>query len=202
MNFLRNPRTDLSYILVCFFITFISLFLIPILTIKSYWKQPLVKFGTSWGNKKLGLILIILSLVAIPAIYIGTADLALQETYPIAQEWFRSFQTEPQWGLFVIYEILYGILYYIPYEFFWRGFVQFGLKEHWGKWKSILFVTILTTLLHATKPVSEIIGAAAVGIFFGYLADKTESWYYVFEIHYLIGVLNDTFCGLRILGII
>lgn len=202
MNFLKIDRTDLSYTIFCWIITFICLFLIPFYFIRYKWKLPLDQIGTHKGNIKLGKIIILLSLIAIPAMYIGSSDPNLQMMYPIAQDWFRTFDSNPQWWLFVIYEILYGVLYYIPYEFFWRGVVQLGLTKTWGPWKSIIFVTIITTLLHLTKPFSEIIGAAAVGIFFGYLAYKTDSWFYVFEVHYLVGILNDTFCGLRILSII
>ncbi|MBD3350764.1 MAG: CPBP family intramembrane metalloprotease [Candidatus Lokiarchaeota archaeon] len=209
MNFMGIDRTDFNYILFCFGITFISLFLIPLFFNHVFWKYPGNTLGSQLGNKKLGIIILLISLIAIPAMYIGSADPDLQNTYPLAQEWFKSFETNPQWVMFFFYELSYALLYYIPYEFFWRGFVQLGLSKSWGDvnkskgmWKSILLVTVITTILHATKPISEIIGAALVGILFGYLAEKTKSWYYIFGIHCFIGILTDVFCGLRILGLI
>jgi len=206
MNFILIKRSDFFYILFQFIITFITLFLIPAILLKYKWHIKLNIIGTKKGNIKLGLIFLIISIIAIPAMYIGSIDKNLQQTYPLAQDWFRTFSTNPNWFFFIIYEILYGVLYYIPYEFFWRGVVQLGLSNYWndlrGKWKSIIIVTIVTTILHATKPISEIIGAFFIGFLFGYIAYKTDSWYYVFGIHYLIGISNDVFCGLRILGII
>ncbi|MHA1341673.1 MAG: CPBP family glutamic-type intramembrane protease [Promethearchaeota archaeon] len=221
MNFLRIGRSDITFVLLQFLITFLVLLVIPIVLMKYKWGISLKKVGTKRGNLRLGLIYLAISLIAIPIIYFGSTDEMLQQTYPLAQDWFRGFSSEPNWVFFGLYEILYGVLYYIPYEFFWRGFVQTGLINYWENanlkgagekdsnkglnsvaWKSIIIVTVATTILHATKPLSEIIGAFFVGFLFGYIAKKTDSWYYVFGIHYFIGILNDVFCSLRILGLI
>jgi membrane protease YdiL (CAAX protease family) len=77
-----------------------------------------------------------------------------------------------------------------------------GLSKTWKKWQSILFVTLLTTALHITKPYTEIIAAFIAGILFGFLAEKTKSWFYVFILHVTSGILIDIFCGLRFLGMI
>jgi len=96
----------------------------------------------------------------------------------------------------------YILFYYIPYEFYFRGVLQLGLSKTWKKWQSILFVTALTTLLHLTKPWTEILAAFAFGFVFGIIAEKTKSWYYVCIIHFTAGVLTDTFCSLAYLGVI
>ena len=80
--------------------------------------------------------------------------------------------------------------------------LQLGLSKTWKKWQSILYVTLLTTALHASKPYTEIIVAFIAGFLFGYLAEKTQSWYYCFFIHIAAGVLNDTFCALGYLGVL
>ncbi|MHA1898253.1 MAG: lysostaphin resistance A-like protein [Promethearchaeota archaeon] len=189
--------TTFIYIVFTWIITFISLFLIPFLLYTRYWKANLKQIGTSWGNRKLGMILLIIGLIiVVPLMYIGSSDLELMTTYPLARDVINT----PH--IFIIYEVLYGLLYYIPYEFFFRGFLQLGLSKKWGEWKAIIFVTIVTALIHLSKPISELISAAAVGILFGYIAYKTDSWYYIFIIHYSVGVLTDIFCALRFIGII
>ena len=77
-----------------------------------------------------------------------------------------------------------------------------GLSKNWNKWYSILFVTGLTTILHMTKPLPEIAGAAFAGILLGYIAEKTQSWFYVFLVHIITGVSTDIFCGLYYTGVL
>jgi membrane protease YdiL (CAAX protease family) len=157
---------------------------------------PTEKIGTIWGDRKWGAIFCLIGLCAVPMLYIGSTDPALIAEYPLAKSTLQSI------GVFILFEIAYGALYYTAYEFQFRGMLQLGLSHRWGTWKSILFVTILTTALHWNKPLSEIIGAFAVGFVFGIVAWKTRSWYYVFAIHYLVGLSTDVFCGLRYLGMI
>jgi hypothetical protein len=112
MNFLQIERTDFLYTIFCWTVTFICLFLIPLYFMKYKWKVPFSQIGTHKGNVKLGKILMLISLIVIPAMYIGSTDPGLQSMYPVAQDWFRTFNTNPQWLLFIVYEMLYGVLYY------------------------------------------------------------------------------------------
>ncbi len=183
-------------VIVGFVGTLLSLLIIPLLYVKMYRKQPLSDYGTTFGNRKWGLIAVVVFLIAIPLMYFGSQDQNLINTYPLTKDVLVS------WPIFVGYELLYIAMYYIPYEFFFRGILQLGLSKHWKKWQSILYVTTLTTLLHLTKPWTEIIAAAIVGIAFGILAEKTNSWVYVFLIHITAGISIDIFCGLRFVGIL
>jgi membrane protease YdiL (CAAX protease family) len=196
---LDDRAIDIGQHLWNFFAAFLFLLVCPALIIAKKWKIPFNSIGTQKGNYKLGIILLLVSLIAIPLLYIGTNDPELIAEYPLSKE------TLTPWYFFVFYELLYGFFYYMSYEFYFRGLMQIGLNKHWKKWQGILFVTIITTFIHwipMNKPISEIIGAFAVGFVFGYLAEKTESWYYIFGIHYFIGIITDTFCGMRYLGII
>ncbi len=183
-------------VLLGFIFTTISLFIIPLYVLKNKWKKDTTDFGTKPGNSKLGLLILGGFLLISPILYFLSDDPELIKTYPLNKDVLDS------WTLFIVYEILYVIFYYIPYEFFFRGVLQLGLSKKWQYWKSILLVTIITTLLHVTKPFSEILAAFVGGIIFGIIAEKTDSWYYVFGIHFIIGVLNDLFSGLRFLGMV
>ncbi len=194
---LTDDAVSLGSVLWNFLWAAILLMIIPALIVSKRFGVKLSSLGTQKGDWSLGKKLLGLSLIAIPLLYFGTNDPQLISEYPLTKVVLS------KWYWFALYEVLYGFAYYIPYEFFFRGFMQIGLNQTWNKWKGIALVTAVTTFIHwipMYKPVSEIVGAFAVGIAFGYFAEKTRSWYYVFAIHYLIGFLNDLYCGLRYLG--
>jgi uncharacterized protein len=193
---IQEPILDLAQHLYQFACATILLLIIPWIIFHKHGMPFFEKFGTTKGNWALGKWLLLISPIAIPIMWIGSNDPALIAEYPLSKEVLSSV------GFFIIYELIYGFFYYIPYEFHFRGMLQTGLSQTWKPWQSILFVTLVTTALHWMKPMSEIISAFVVGFFFGYIAYKTKSWLYVFEIHFLVGILSDTFCGLRFLGII
>lgn len=183
-------------VLIGFIGTLLSLLVIPLIYVKIIRKKPLTDFGTTFGIKKWGFISVALFLLSIPVLYFGSQDQNIINTYPLTKDILVS------WPIWLGYELLYISIYYIPYEFFFRGVLQLGLSKHWKKWQSILYVTALTTLLHLTKPLTEILAAAAAGVIFGILAEKTKSWYYPFLMHIIVGISTDIFCGLRFLALL
>ncbi|MHA1505194.1 MAG: CPBP family intramembrane glutamic endopeptidase [Candidatus Heimdallarchaeota archaeon] len=193
-----NDRGVLSVLLLSFLMTTIVLCIFPLIGNKIRWQKPLTYFGTQKGNRKLGLIAVAVVVPMMGLLYFNTQNQPLINIYPLTKD-----VLPPQkWIFFVLYELSYIIFYYIPYEFYFRGVLQLGLSKTWKKWQSILFVTVLTTVLHIAKPYGEIISAFIAGFLLGILAEKTQSWYYGFFIHIAAGVLNDTFCALGHLGVL
>lgn len=192
------PRGVLNVLLLGFLVTTIILFAIPLLTNKLRWKKPLAYFGTQKGKMKLGLIVVAVSIPFLGLLYFNSQNQVLINIYPLTKD----VLPPRSWIIFVLYELSYIIFYYIPYEFYFRGVLQLGLSKKWKQWQSILYVTVLTTILHIAKPYTEIIAAFIAGILFGILAEKTKSWYYGFLIHIFAGVLNDVFCALGFLGVL
>jgi membrane protease YdiL (CAAX protease family) len=190
------PRGILNVMLLGFFLTTTSLVVIPVVVNRFRWKKPLAYFGTQKGEWKFGLIIVGVFFLATPLFYFSSKEPNLINTYPLTKDVLG------KWSFFALYEMSYILLYYIPYEFYFRGVLQLGLSKTWKKWQSILFVTALTTLLHLTKPWTEILAAFIFGLVFGFIAEKTKSWYYVCVIHFTAGVLTDTFCSLAYLGVI
>ena len=74
-------------------------------------------------------------------------------------------------------------------EYIYRGFMLFGLRRSLGE-GAILVQMIPFALLHAGKPEIETIGCIAVGIYFGYVAYRTNSIWPVFIIHLFANVAN------------
>jgi membrane protease YdiL (CAAX protease family) len=99
----------------------------------------------------------------------------------------------------------YFFLYYLPWEFFFRGFLLFPFAlaaEREGSGPTavaalVLFQTIPSTLLHFGHPISELAGAAIAGLAFGLLAWRTRSIVPGLILHAAIGLGTDGFIVLR-----
>jgi len=171
-----------------FGVFFVLMFILPALYIKFVMKSSLQQFGWGWGDVKYGLRwLITIPLLVAPIIFIASKMPSLRVEYPLA----KSLLTD-QTHLFV-YETAYVLFYYVAWEFFFRGFILFGLKDRFGAVNAILIETISSCLVHIDKPEGEIIGSIVVGILFGMIALRSRSIWYVFLIHASIGVLTGIF---------
>jgi len=171
-----------------FAIFFVLTFVIPVLYVKLAMKKNLSAFGFSLGDTKLGLkFLLLIPFVILPAIYFASKMPDVRSEYPLAKSLLED-QTH-----LLIYEIAYVLLYYIAWEFFFRGFILFGLKDKFGAINAILIQTISSCLVHIDKPEGEIVGSIIVGLLFGIIALRTKSVWYVILLHAAIGLLTDLF---------
>jgi len=158
------------------------------LIIKLVFKDSWKAYGLGIGDWKKGLpLLLLIPLVITPVIYFASKMPDVRSEYPLSKLLFDHKD------LILGYELLYIILYYIAWEFYFRGFLLFGLAKKWGVWNAILIQTISSCLIHIGKPEGEIIGSIIVGILFGLIAWRTKSIWYVFALHAAIGVLTDLF---------
>jgi membrane protease YdiL (CAAX protease family) len=102
---------------------------------------------------------------------------------------------------FIIYAIIYG-MYYIGWEFFFRGFILFGLRERVGDIFAVLIQTLPSVIAHIGRPESEMISSILAGVVFGFLILKSKSIWYVVILHWFIGLSCDILCILAVKGII
>ena len=187
-QFLNQPEGDLYARAWQFIIFFVLMFIVPVLYIKLIMKRPLSDFGFGLGDIKWGSKwLITIPFLIVPIIYFVSKMPDLRMEYPLA----KSLLTD-QSHLFV-YELGYIIFYYIAWEFFFRGFLLFGLKERFGAFNAVLIQTISSCLVHIDKPEGEIIGSIVVGVLFGMIALRSRSFWWVFMLHISIGILTDIF---------
>jgi len=165
------------------------MFLVPVLTIKFVFNKNMADFGFSTGDRAYGLktILISVPLLVIPLIFIASKMSDVRAEYPMAKLILTRHD------LIFWYEASYVLFYYIAWEFFFRGFLLFGLKDRFGSMNAVLIQTISSCLIHIGKPEGEILGSIIIGIIFGAIALHTRSIWYVFILHALIGVLTDIF---------
>lgn len=78
----------------------------------------------------------------------------------------------------------------LAWEFFFRGYLLFGLHRWIGK-SAVLVQMIPFVLLHEGKPLVEMLGAIPVGILLGVLALRTRSVLYCALVHFLIMAAMD-----------
>jgi uncharacterized protein len=186
----NDPNVFLYEYLFWFIGDFFVLFLLSILIIKFILKKDLKNYGLQIGDYKLGLTLsAIFFLVMLPAIWFFSATPEFTAKYP------HLLSTRNRWGEFFIYESGM-LLYMISWEFIWRGFMMFGLKEKFGYY-SVLIQMIPFVILHNGKPAPETFGAIAGGIALGVLAFRTNSIYYCVLTHMGIMFTIDLISTLR-----
>jgi membrane protease YdiL (CAAX protease family) len=170
-----------------FLSSFVLLGIIPLLIWIFGFRANLADMGLSLGNYKES---IIFALIGIPVMillaYISAKNPAFRAEYPL----YRGL-LENQSGI-GHYWLIYG-LYYIGWEFFFRGFMLFGLKNKFGKTYSILIQTIPSCLIHIGKPDAEIFSSIVAGIVFGWVAFRCRSLWPVFIWHWCLGVALDYF---------
>jgi len=188
--FLKNEDVFLIEYIYWFLGDFISYFIIPALIIKILFKESLKDYGISLGDYKTGIkITGIFLLIMIPLIWIVSTLPEFNQTYPHLPS------AKNSWRIFFLFET--GMLIYMfSWEFVWRGFMLFGLKEKFGYY-AVLVQMIPFLILHNGKPAPETFGAIIAGIALGILALRTNSILYCLITHMSVMFSIDLISVLR-----
>jgi len=186
--FQGNSSVSFSSILYFFLSSFFFLLVVPIFIIRVILKERLGDFGIGWGERRVGLAIIGVLFPIIAVIFLLPASRlpSFLSEYPLFH------QAGERLSILIFYELFYG-LYYLSWAFFFRGYMLFGTKDTLGQANSILIQTIPSTLMHIGKPDGEIWSSILAGLIFGAIALKTRSIFYVFLLHWLIGITLDIF---------
>ena len=178
-----GPDAEYYYFLA----SFLLLAIIPALIWRLGFGRKFSEMGLSLGNFKYTLIFTLIGVIVMAILaFLSSSDPAFQGEYPL----FRGLLTDPA-GL-GSYILMYG-LYYIGWEFFFRGFMLFGLENSVGKTFSILIQTIPSCLVHIGKPDAEIFSSIIAGLVFGWVAFRCRSIWPLFFSHWALGALLDVF---------
>ncbi|MBI5495829.1 MAG: CPBP family intramembrane metalloprotease [Deltaproteobacteria bacterium] len=119
---------------------------------------------------------------------------AFKNTYPlnhfVGDEAVRYFtgQGGSVWPL-LLFEASYG-LYFIGWEFFFRGFMGFALFRSLGYY-GVFVATVPFAVMHVGKPEPEALGSVVAGIFLGFFALRERSFLYGALLHMLVAWSMD-----------
>jgi len=142
------------------------------------------EFGLSLGDRgKLKKYFVVLFLAAIPFMLIGASMSEYQSYYP-------RFYYENTLD-FIRWELMVGLLMFST-EFFYRGFMLFGLKRL-GRW-SIIIQAIPYAYVHLGKPMTEVYYSFFAGAAFGYIDWESESIMPSFLLHWTTSIIFDSLC--------
>lgn len=167
---------------------FLMLMLVPQLVVRAmtFAKKDtsIPTLGWGVGDWKLGLPAIAIFygvMLPILCVVVWTSD--FQGKYPLYDNADRSI------GMFLSYELAYA-LYFVAWEYFFRGFLTFSLEKTLGFWT--IFVQMLPfVVMHFGKPDLEAMSSVFGGIALGYLALRTRSFWYGVFIHAATAVSLD-----------
>ncbi len=175
-----------------FFFSFVFFFIIPALIVRFYFKKPLKSYGLSLGENKddikFGVYFVVLSFIVLaPLLYINAASPDFLKEYPLWK------QVGKNAGNYFLWIFLY-LFYYIGWEFFFRGFMQFSLIGKIAPFFIIMMQTLPSTVVHIGKPEGEMFSAVIAGLVFGAVALRTKSIIYPLLVHWYVGALTELFC--------
>ena len=147
--------------------------------------KSLLSFSGFWKNLPWALLAV--AVLVVPSAYHASSLQSVVAEYPLPRVLLHDQHLMPVYFLGLFF------LYYLPWEFFFRGFLLFGLKDRFGTTAAILIQTISSCLVHIGKPAPEILGSIPFGILFGIIAIRTKNLWIVVLIHAALGIFTDIF---------
>ncbi len=174
-----------------FLAVFILLLALPCLIVALTFARPaaaLASFGWTFGRAGRGALLTAAGLpLAGLAGRIASREPAMRRMYPFAKDACAGRRA------FLRYELSYLVLYYLPWEFVFRGALFLPLVPVLGLVPALAVQTAVSTVLHAGHPATEIRAAAGAGLAFGLIAFFTGSFLYTLVLHAAAGLATDAF---------
>jgi uncharacterized protein len=154
--------------------------LLPWLCIRLVLRQPLREFGLRGVHSRRDLLTYagMLALVA-PFIYWASTTRAFLRTYP------KYADAGDSLGQLLVWEAAYG-LQFVMLEFFFRGFLLFGLARYIGS-LSVFVMVVPYAMIHLGKPLAECMGSIVAGIALGTIALRTGSIWGGVAVHCAVG---------------
>ncbi|MDQ3022530.1 MAG: hypothetical protein M3R36_18475 [Bacteroidota bacterium] len=167
------------------------MFFLPLLSIKLVFKEKLLDYGFTLGDKKFGLITSgIFLLVMLVIIWIVSGSSSFASMYPLG-----GVKVKESFIIFFLYELCI-LVYMLGWEFFWRGYSLFGLKEKFGYY-SVFIQMIPFFILHKGKPELELFASIFAGLILGVQALRSRSFIYSWILHWLVMFSIDGISVLR-----
>jgi len=161
---------------------------LPLLSIVLVLRENPRDWGLRAGRRREWTIALVAYLLAIPLIVVASEMDAFHGRYPT----LRAAGTNEV--LFWSYEAVY-LLKWVSWEFFFRGFLLFGLRERFGE-GAILVSTLAFCLMHFGKPEPEVFASIVAGFVLCRIALDGRSIFPGVMLHALVAGTMD-FLGSR-----
>ncbi|MBI2841925.1 MAG: CPBP family intramembrane metalloprotease [Armatimonadetes bacterium] len=172
----------------------IALFFVPMVVILLVFGEEPSSFGFGTGeSRRVRWLTLLIFCVLVVVILLPASRLtSFQEHYPIFKQ-FYPFRG----GAFVetdLRDLLYAQISYGMYMFFWefffRGYLLFGLFRT-IRWPAVVIQALAFGLLHYGKPSLEIGASFGAGIILGMLALRAKSFLPCFMLHWSASIAFD-----------
>jgi len=165
--------------------------IVPLIFIITFLKSKPAEFGFRLGDYKFGIASYLLFLVImIPVIWVVSGNETFAKAYPQAGARVRA-----NMSVLLYYELFVGF-YMFAWEFFWRGYMLFGLKNKFGYY-SIFIQMIPFFILHHGKPELETFSSIFAALILGIQAWRSNSFIYCFLTHWSVMIFVDSISVLR-----
>lgn len=186
-RFVWFGSTDVTGAVYSFLGSLVLFGLLPALIVKLVFRESLADYGLRLGNvRRTFFSFTVLAPIFATIAFFAARDPAFHQIYP----------TNPRAGyshqVFALHAATY-LLFYLGWEFQFRGFMQHGLKESMGPVSALLVQTIVSVIMHLGKPAGETFGSIAGAVLWGILAYRTRSIFSGMFQHYLMGIVLDWF---------
>jgi membrane protease YdiL (CAAX protease family) len=161
---------------------FVFYFLMPMCVIVLVLREDPRRYGLRLGNWRKGALFTLVGILFMAVVIVGLAQM----------EEFRSYYSlgslqAPQ-GRALIEFALRQLVYMFSWEFIFRGFMLFGLKERLGS-LAVWIQAIPFAIMHLGKPELETLSTIFGGAAFGYIDLESESILPSVVIHWAIYVM-------------
>ncbi len=166
---------------------FLLLGVVPALVVKLVFREPLAQYGVQWGDRtRTFRSLLLFGPWFVLGGYLSSRTPAVAAYYPINEAACDSVQAFAAHGFFYL-------LFYLGWEFHFRGFLQFGLRDSLGSTNALLVQVMASSMLHFGKPGVETFSSILGAIFWGWLAYRTRALLSGIGQHSLLGISLDFF---------
>lgn len=159
--------------------------ILSLLFIRFILREPLSSYGITFGDwrfslKAFAVLAPVFALITIPS----ASDPQFLAEYPL----FKGAGAST--GAFVEHAFAY-LFFYIGWEIYFRGFMQFGLREKFGDWFALLIQVGFSCIVHIGKPDGEIYSSILGALIWGLVAFRSRSLLVPILTHWILGVSLD-----------
>ena len=166
---------------------------IPLVVILVFLRRDVAEFGMTTGSLRSGLLVaLLLFLLFIPVIVIVSPMKPFQDYYiaHARNSGVLDYRGQLDWGRVVFHQVVVGF-YMFAWEWFFRGFLLFGLKRLMPWVWAALLQAAAFALLHYLKPPIEVASSFFGALLLAGVALRYRSFLPCFVVHWAINASFD-----------